>query len=145
MASSMDARYATDHCFEFALPPPQESWAKAAVPMCSFVIHLRDRAVKLVEQMEALERVTLFTFRALEQISHPDDYNVVWRNMDPDNGRPTTARFRSIITEAVRNRNFTYILLHPGLAPSHVHPSRRMFLSLPGPCRGVGEGRHMGR
>ena len=96
------------------------------VPLAGFVLHIRERAVKLVEAMESVEKVAVFTFRNFEQITHPDDYHAVWRGMDPDVARPTGARLRTVIANVVRNRSFQYILLHPGLAPHHVHPSRRV-------------------
>ena len=89
-------------------------------------MRLRQRAIDLIAEMEKVDRVTPATYRCLESITVPQDYDVICSHMDPALGRPTAARLRVTTAQVLRDRNWKFVLLHPQLKGTHVHASRRM-------------------
>ena len=90
-------------------------------------MRLRQRAIDLISEMEKVDRVTPATYRCLESVTVPQDYDVICSHMDPALGRPNAARLRVTTAQVLRDHNRKFVLLHPQLKGTHVHASRRMF------------------
>ena len=105
-------------------PPTQDSWAKAAVPVATFVLRMRHKAVDMIKNMEAVDKVTAGTFRVLEHVVVTDDYKSIIAEMDPGLGRPTSARLRAVTHEILKARHWQWVIMHPGLDSQYIHPTR---------------------
>jgi hypothetical protein len=66
------------------------------------------------------------TFKTLERMYVPTDYDELLAEFMRDSAPATAAYFSSLVTKIVRRRNWTWILEHPELKDSDVHPTRRM-------------------
>ena len=96
------------------------------VPLATFILQLRERGIKMLEAMQKVDKITPFTFRAFESVVVPEDFETIYGKMDPELARPSGSRLRTVIADVLRNRYYRWIIMHPGLTNTHVHPSRRM-------------------
>ena len=112
------------HTDRGAVLTSQESWAKGAGAIASFVLRLGNRAIDMLREMEKVEKLSPGVFRSLQGVVVPEDIHVIWSEMDPSVARPTTARFRGVVQKVIQDRHWKWVLLHPALKGSHVHPSR---------------------
>ena len=106
----------------------QDAWVKNCVPLARFVVNQRDKAIKLIEEMEAVDKPTAMSFRCMESVIDPADYITVWKELDPSNGRPTVSRLKTVVTAVVRRRWWTWQILHPANRELFIHPTRSVFL-----------------
>ena len=112
------------------------------VPLATFILQLRERGIKMLEAMQKVDKITPFTFRAFESVVVPEDFETIYGKMDPELARPSGSRLRTVIADVLRNRYYRWIIMHPGLTNSHVHPSRRMSPTAgvaPPSCCGTGD------
>ena len=103
-------------------------------PVADMLMMVDDAAdvVKMVEKLEgrmgAGRQVTVApgTFKPLERMYVPEDYDELLAEFMKD-GAPATAQyFTQLVGKIVRRRNWTWLLTHPDLKPSDIHPSRRV-------------------
>ena len=93
-----------------------------------------DDVVDAVRQMERWpsgerdKRLTANTFRPLESLYDPADYRELTTLLRDDTVRQSASRLRAEVTRIVANRHWKWLLLHPGLKDSQIHPERRMSL-----------------
>jgi hypothetical protein len=97
----------------------------------------RERAVAVVKAMELNSRITLSTFKPLEQMRDPGDFNEVTSLMEAT-ARPTGQLFKTTVHKVLERRWWHWCLCHPQLGGDKIHESRRM------PVAGRGEGRARG-
>ena len=111
---------------------PQDNWAKACVAAAGFIMRTGERGIRLIEEMERIGegKITGTTFRVMEGIADPEDYDNVLTDMDPGLGKPTVPRLRQVVQNVLQRRWWTWCLLHPGLTNSHIHATRRVCPSL---------------
>ena len=118
-------------------PPSQENFIKAFNPLVEWLRRSRERAVAVVKAMEANSRITLSTFKPLEQMRDPSDFNEVTSLMEAT-AKPTGQLFKTTVHKVLERRWWQWCLCHPQLAGDKIHESRRM------PVAGRGEGRGRG-
>ena len=83
---------------------PQEGWAKAAVASGRMILATGEKGVEMIKNVEETgERITPHSFKVLENMTVPADYDALIENMDPALGRPTSARMRNVIMSILRS------------------------------------------
>ena len=107
---------------------------KAMGPLTDMMLLVNDATdvVKLVEKLEgrmgAGRPVAIGpgTFKVLERMYVPDDYEEVLAEFMKDSTPATAATFSATVMRVVKRRNWTWLLKHPELKDSDVHTTRRM-------------------
>ena len=116
----------TQVCFLFA---PQDTFAKAMMPMYEFVNICRLAAVQMVQSMERAmpaARLSAYSFKQLETIRDPEDFHSIVREMGDESQKPTAVCFVAVTAKIIRNLWWTWLLQHPLLSDDEIHPSKRM-------------------
>ena len=98
-------------------------------PLAEFIHQVRSRAIRVVEEMERQGKVAASTFKPLEQLRVPEDFDSLASTMLDDSVRATAARLKAVTDDIVRKRNWSWCLMHPELDEHVMHPSRSMFSS----------------
>ena len=106
------------------VPRVQESWCKAMFCAAELVHQCGARAIQLLTEMEAVGKLTGYTFKPLEPLVHPDDWQRVVSMMGSCGTKPTAMKLRECATIVVQERWWSWVLLHPDLGPEDIHPSR---------------------
>ena len=85
-------------------------------------------AVRLLEQKPAGgdKKITHNSFRCLESMYDPSDFRELAVVMRDESVKQTPSRLRSEATRIIRNRWWSWILTHPQLKSTHIHPDRRV-------------------
>ena len=107
-------------------------------PLADMLLLVNDPldVVKMVEKLEGRMGsgrhvvVSPGTFKTLERMYVPEDYEELLVTFDKDSTPATSAAFVQLVNRIVRHRNWTWLLTHPQLEDKDVHPSRRV---LPAP------------
>lgn len=97
-------------------------------PLAELLKQCRDRAVEVVRKMEKTKRVVPNGFKPLEGFRVPEDYDTLVTKLlaMAEDDRINPDRMRKLAADILRNRWWTWILLHPEMPDDKVHPSRRM-------------------
>ena len=82
------------------------------------------RAIQLLTEMEAVGKLTGYTFKPLEPLLHPDDWQRVVGMMGMCGTKPTAMKLRECASIVVKERWWSWVLLHPDLGPEDIHRSR---------------------
>jgi hypothetical protein len=108
----------------------QDNWVSGMQPLAQWLVICGDEAAKVVERMESVARkVTPYTFKPLEQVVVPADWQELARAMLDDGAKATAQRLRDQATAVLRRRWWTWILLHPKAPEDDIHPTRRVCLA----------------
>ena len=107
---------------------------KAMGPLTDMMLLVNDPTdvVKLVEKLEgrmgAGRPVAIGpgTFKVLERMYVPDDFEEVLAEFMKDSTPATAATFVATVMRVVKRRNWKWLLEHPELKDSDVHTTRRM-------------------
>lgn len=84
-----------------------------------------DKIVNMLKVMEREAKPVPGSFKVVEQLSHPEDYQKLVNNYMEENKR-TVEKVRWHTERIVRERWWRWTLLHPDLGPDRIHPSRSM-------------------
>ena len=121
----------TVKCYLLLLTPTLSSlqfqWVKACGQLANFVLANGDEAIKVLEQMETTMTIAPSTFRCLEGIIVPADYNRILVELQQLK-QPTPSGLREIATNTMVDRWLQWTLLHPDIGPDQIHPTRSMLL-----------------
>ena len=101
---------------------------KGMYPVAEFVHQCRERAVKVVQEMERNGKVAAASFKPVERLRVPEDYDSLVTMMLDSTVRATASRLKQVTDELVRKRNWFWCLMHPELDEHIMHPSRSMCL-----------------
>jgi hypothetical protein len=71
------------------------------------------------------------TFRPLEQLYDPDDYRQLAYLVRDETRAANAASLKADVRRLVRARTWRWLLLHPDLDDSNLHPSRRVSFFCP--------------
>ena len=118
--------------------PSQETWTKSCLVAAEFIIVCGKLAVTVLKRMEETTKVTGYTLKVMESLTVPEDWLRVAALMDMHEHKATASRLREVTMAVLRERWWSWCLLHPDLKDTHVHSSRRMFIL--GPASGLGCG-----
>lgn len=113
------------------------------LPLANMIIKITDphdiipMLEKLEGRMGAGRQVTVVpgTFKVLERMYVPADFDRLLAEFMKDSAPATVAFFTATVTKLVKERNWTWLLLHPELQDKDIHPSRRVSAL---PCPSVG-------
>ena len=94
------------------------------MPVGKFVVACGDKALQMLESMEERDRLVPLTFKTLENVTDHSDYKQLLAEMSPELGRPSAAKMKTIIMGLLRRRWWNWLILHPEITDSMVHPSR---------------------
>ena len=108
-------------------------------PLAHMIIRLSDpkEIIPLLEKLEgrhgAGRQVTLTpgTFRSLERMYVPEDFERLLADFMKESSPSTAAYFVSVVHKLVKDRNWTWLLLHPQLTDKQIHTTRRVLCSSP--------------
>ena len=107
--------------------PTQNNWSKALYPVAKWVYVVGDKAIRVIRAIEENTPHLATSFgKVLEGISVPEDLHQLTDNCLDGEQRITAPSFQQKAREVARARYWSWILMHPGLQPDHVHPSRGM-------------------
>ena len=113
------------------LLPSQDTWTKSCLVAAEFIIVCGKLAVTVLRRMEQTTKVTGYTLKVMESLTVPEDWLRVAALMDMDEHKATASRLRDVTMAVLRERWWSWCLLHPDLKDTHVHSSRRMFILAP--------------
>ena len=99
----------------------------AMFPLADMIISLRYKGVDLVKNIERDAKPTPGSFKVLEQMVVPEDWFNFHKAMMAE-PKKTLERLRHHATTIIRERWWTWILMHPDLSSTLIHSSRRMLL-----------------
>jgi hypothetical protein len=103
----------------------QDNWVKAMQPLASFISVAGDQAVDVVQALEGgSKKVGPYAFKVMEPFTVPDDYLKVATIMKDGSKKATPQRLRMVAGAVLRDRYWSWLLLHPGLGEDRIHPSR---------------------
>ena len=85
------------------------------------------KAVQLMQNMEENDRVLPLTFKAMEAVIDPADYEQIIADMDPELGHPLAAKLKAVTMSVLRRRWWHWLILHPAIKEDRLHPSRSVF------------------
>lgn len=98
--------------------------------MAEWLVHCGDDVVDAVRLMESGpkgdKRLVPYTWKCLESIFDPADFRELVTVMRDETLRQTASRLRTEAARIVRNRHWTWLIMHPGLTSSYIHPERSM-------------------
>ena len=109
-----------------SLSSPQNNWTKNLFPLAKFVTMVREKAIQTIEAIEAKTTGDLpITFaKCLEPLVVPKDLHALADVIVSGEQRPSVSLLHNEAKRIVRARWWQWTLLHPGLQPDRVHPSR---------------------
>ena len=93
-----------------------------------FIIVCGKLGVTVLRRMEETTKVTGYTLKVMESLTVPEDWQRVAALMDMPEHKATASRLRDVTMTVLRERWWSWCLLHPDLKDNYVHSSRRMFL-----------------
>ena len=84
------------------------------------------QAINVLQRLEERTKVTGYMFKPLEAIIVPEDWSRWAATLEMGEHKATAKRLRDVATEIIRDRWWTWVLLHPELDATHIHPTRSM-------------------
>lgn len=107
----------------------QDTWAKSCLVAAEFVTQCGQQCISVLERLEKQGKITGYSLKALEPLVVPEDWTRVASMMLMEEHKCTVSRLREVATSVIRERWWTWILLHPELTEVYIHPSRSMYPS----------------
>lgn len=95
-------------------------------PAAEFALQCGEVAVEMVERMEHDGKVGPYTLKPMEPLVVPEDFHRVASQMLQHSTKATAMHLRDVCATVLRERWWTWCLLHPELADTHIHPTRSM-------------------
>ena len=108
----------------------QEGWCKSMFAVAEYINQCGAGALNGLAAMEAVGRVTGYLFKPMVSLCVPEDWQRVTAMMEVPDVKPTAMRLRECTKKVTMERWWTWVLLHPDLTISDIHPTRSMFLFL---------------
>ena len=102
---------------------PQAQWVKACGGLANLVLCCGERAIKLLQSIEKTTSVTPNTFRPLEGMIVPGDFEEVLKLLEQAE-KVSPATIKEVAQKVQHQRWISWSLMHSGLDASWVHPSR---------------------
>jgi hypothetical protein len=103
----------------------QNNWSKALYPVAKWVMSIGDKAIKVMKEIEQNTPNLAVSFgKVLESINVLEDMHAVADNVLSAEQKITAGLFQQKAREVARARYWQWVLMHPGLRDTHVHPSR---------------------
>ena len=118
----------------------QKRFVKEMAPVADWVIHAGKDVLEAMVLMQRRgsgkeeKKIAVGALRCLEALYHPDDFKALAFSMKDESLNQNPARLRAETLKLVRQRHWTWVLLHPGLTQQYIHPERSMFASTHAVC-----------
>ena len=96
--------------------------------MMEWVHECREQALEVIKTMERSTggRLSVHAFKCMEQLRDPEDLHKVCTEMEDATQKPTASRLKSVVATLARQRWWIWLIMHPGLSPLEIHPSKSM-------------------
>ena len=107
------------------LPLSQTQWVKATGTLANYVLVCGERGLRSLEALEQSMHLSPSTFRALEGLIVPADFEEVMKELEKLE-KPTPSALREVATRVMSDRWIEWAILHPEIGSELIHPSRSM-------------------
>ena len=110
----------------------QDTWITVMYPVTNFIMATRQDGLKAVQRVEDVvtsgrHPMSPYSWKRLESLRVGEDFKELARKLNDPDLQPTIAVVNQVADGIIRHRWWSWILLHPDMPDSTIHPSRRMF------------------
>jgi hypothetical protein len=99
------------------------------MPLATWLVHGGSQVVKVLQHMEKAaggKKLTGFTFKCVEALVVPADFQQLTSEMLDESKKATASRLRNISRRLLRSRWWEWVLLNPNVPIESIHQSRSM-------------------
>ena len=102
---------------------------KCMMPIADWLLNAGEDVVECIRNLEKAAgkgKVSPHAFKSLEMIYAEEDFQELTLQLKSSAIKATQTRLQSLVKRLVRQRWWSWLLLHPELDDADIHPSRRM-------------------